>query len=87
MKRALLLTLLCFQANAATYYVDYDAGSDAAAGTSTGAAWKHCPGDANATGTAASTSLSAGDTVIFKGGVTYSSSGSAVITLSWSGSS
>lgn len=66
----------------ATYYVDYSGGSDAAAGTSTGAAWKHCPGDANATGSAASASLLPGDTVNFKGGVVYRGS----ITLSASGS-
>jgi len=53
------------------YYVDFAAGSDAAAGTSTGAAWKHCPGDANAAGTAAGTTLGPGNTVIFKGGSVY----------------
>lgn len=58
-------------AGAATYYVDFDGGSDAAAGTSTGTAWKHCRGDANATGTAGTGSLAAGDTVNFKGGVRY----------------
>lgn len=58
-------------ANAATYYVDFSAGNDSSAGTATGTAWKHCPGDASATGTAASTVLAAGDTVIFKGGVNY----------------
>ena len=55
----------------AIYYVDYSMGSDLSAGTSTGAAWKHCPGDSNASGNAAIT-LSAGDKVYFKKGVTYS---------------
>ena len=71
MRLILFACLLAWGANAASYYVDFAEGSDAAAGTSTEAAWKHCPGDANATGTAASTSLSAGDTVNFKGGVIY----------------
>lgn len=69
-------------ASAATYYVDFDAGNDANNGTSTGTAWKHCPGDTNATATADSTTLSAGDTVKFKGGVVYL----GLIAGSWSGS-
>lgn len=56
---------------AANYYVDYSAGSDTNNGTSTNSAWKHCPGDPTGSGTPASTSLAAGDTVNFKGGVTY----------------
>lgn len=73
MRLAALIVLLAVTvtSNAATYYVDFVGGSDAAAGTSTGAAWKHCPGDVNATGTAGSATLSAGDTVKFKGGVNY----------------
>lgn len=63
--------LLCFSLSAATYYVDFDGGSDSSNGTTTGAAWKHSPDDANATGTADSVTLAAGDTVIFKGGVAY----------------
>jgi hypothetical protein len=55
----------------ATYFIDFATGSNSNAGTSTGAPWKHCPGDTNATGTAAATSLVAGDTVILKGGVHY----------------
>jgi len=69
----LLVCCLAFAtAHGATYYVDYSAGNDANAGTSTGAAWKHAPGDTNATGTASSTTLNAGDSVLFKGGVVYS---------------
>lgn len=71
------------KAQAATYYVDFSAGSDSNAGTSTGAPFQHCPGDDNATGTAASTTLSAGDTVVFKGGVAYSGE----VDLDWAGSS
>lgn len=53
------------------YYVDYESGSNANSGRSTSAPWKHAPGDANATGTAASTTLVPGDAVYFKGGVRY----------------
>ncbi|NLF29358.1 MAG: hypothetical protein GX591_00560 [Planctomycetes bacterium] len=67
----LVLALLSSTAWATTYYVDFAGGSDAAAGTSPAAAWQHCPGDANATGTPASTTLVGGDTVIFKGAVHY----------------
>lgn len=56
--------------SAATYYVDYKSGSDAAAGTSINAPWQHCPGDRRATGNANAT-LGLGDVVIFKGGVSY----------------
>lgn len=88
-----LLILCALSAEAATYYVDFSAGSDAAAGTSSGTAWKRCPGDTNATGTAASTTLTAGDTVIFKGGVSYigtiylSVSGSLASKITYDGNS
>lgn len=65
----------------ATYYVDYVAGSDTNNGTATGTPFKHCPGDSNATNTAASTTFAAGDIIKFKGGVTYLGS----FTMSWSG--
>ena len=56
---------------ASTYYVDYASGSDSRLGTSYSEAWKHCPGDLNATDNAASIRLVGGDSVIFKGGITY----------------
>ena len=90
MKRASIFIITLFAASrilAATYYVDFVGGNNASAGTSTGAAWKHCPGDPNATSTAASATLSAGDTVIFKGGVTYNVGSNSRIALSWDGSS
>lgn len=68
---------------AATYYVDYSSGSDANGGTSTSTPWKHCPGDSRATGNAAGKALSAGDTVIFKGGVSYT----GTVSINWSGGS
>lgn len=58
-------------ASAATYYIDYSAGDDTHAGTTSAQSWKHCPGDAGAKGSAASAKLAAGDLVIFKGGVEY----------------
>lgn len=56
----------------ATYYVDYISGSESNNGTSIGTPWKYVPGDSRS-----SHSLSDGDTVIFKLGVTYSFSGSS----------
>src|SRR5512135_1525559 len=66
----LIILLLSGSTQAGIYYVDYAGGSDSNAGTSSGVAWQHCPGDANATANANIT-LSAGDTVYFKRGVTY----------------
>ncbi len=68
---------------AETYYVDFLNGSDSNSGLSISTPWQHSPGDDNATGTADSTSLSAGDKVIFKGGVEYLGT---VENRSWSGS-
>lgn len=58
-------------AAAATYYVDFEAGADTNAGTSPQAPFKRAPGDPQATDTAKAVALSAGDTVILKGGVVY----------------
>jgi parallel beta-helix repeat protein len=65
---------------AANYYVDFEGGSDTNNGTSTITPFKHSPGDANASGNA-NRALTAGDTVFFKGGVTYTGS----IAIKWSG--
>jgi len=72
-----MLLLLCVfpgLAWATVYYVDFEGGSDSQNGTSPSTPFKHCPGDNNATGNAAGTNLSPGDTVILKGGVYYRSS-------------
>ena len=66
----------------ATYYVDFDAGSDTASGLSTESPWKHAPGDPNAAGNPAQAKLNPGDMVLFKGGVVYRGS----ITVPASGS-
>jgi hypothetical protein len=85
MTRILLLFLLaCVSAHGATYYIDYVGGSDANNGTSTGTPWQRFPSDVNATGVSDGTTLVAGDTVIFKGGVTYVAT--ANLPLNWSGS-
>lgn len=52
------------------FYVDYVDGVDTQAGTSTGTAWKHAPGDAGA-GNNANCTLAADNIVYFKGGVEY----------------
>ena len=69
---ALLISLLfTTQSFGATYYVDYVSGDDTNNGTATGTPFQHSPGDDNATDTAGGTSLSAGDLVIFHGGIRY----------------
>lgn len=67
---AFLCVLVPWWLNAASYYVDFAGGADANPG-SLASPFKHCPGDANATGTAAGTALHGGDAVYFKGGVSY----------------
>lgn len=54
-----------------TYHIDFDKGSDSAAGTSQNAAWRHVPGDPQASGVPAKVTLMPGDTVLFRAGVVY----------------
>ena len=74
----LLLALPCGQSDAQgvprTYYVDFKAGSDSAAGDKKEAAWRHAPGDPAATQNPKSIRLSPGDTVVFRAGVDYQGS-------------
>jgi parallel beta-helix repeat protein len=65
----------------ATYYVDFLNGSNTNNGISTTSAWKNCPGDASATGVPATVTLTAGDAIVFKGGVIYKGETS----VKWSG--
>ncbi|MEX2544781.1 MAG: right-handed parallel beta-helix repeat-containing protein [Phycisphaeraceae bacterium] len=58
-------------ADARTFYVDYDAGSDRADGLSPSRPFRHAPGDERARASAGEVELAAGDRVIFKGGVHY----------------
>lgn len=75
MKTLLLLMTWCYLYSVAdslgtTFYVDFSTGSDANDGQMPTTAWKHCPGDANATGNAKRT-MQAGDTYLFRGGIRY----------------
>lgn len=78
---SLVALLVSLPLLAATYYVDFATGSDGNNGTATGTPFKHCPGHTNATSTAAGTTLSAGDTVKFKGGIYYTGN----VALAFSG--
>jgi hypothetical protein len=81
MKKLILAILAsCPLVATAAYYVDYSAGNDSAAGTSTGTAWKHLPGDPSATGNASSASGITG-TIYLKGGVTYALSTLTGLTI------
>lgn len=80
---AVSLLLVAPALHGATYYVDFGSGDDSNAGTASGTAWKHSPGDTNATSMAAGTALSAGDTVLFKSDSVYV----GTVLLSWSGTS
>jgi len=71
MRVVTIALMAALQLRAATYYVDFASGSDSASGLSATSAWKRCPGDSAATGVPAGKTLSAGDTVLFKGGVIY----------------
>ncbi len=62
---------LAVTVSANTYYVDFADGDNDADGQSPRTAWKHAPGDRNATGNPAAASLTPGDTVVFRGGVAY----------------
>jgi len=63
------------------YFVDFAAGNDAADGITQSTAWKHAPGDTNATGSPKAATLQPGDIVLFKGGVPYY----GTVTVSTSG--
>lgn len=68
------MVLLETSAYAVTYYVDFVSGSDTNNGTSTSTPWKRVKGMKGVTGTAANAPISGGDTIIFKGGVTWTAS-------------
>lgn len=63
----------CAQAapNSTTYYVNFDRGNDELDGRSAATAWKHAPGDRNASGRAAASVLGPGTTLLFASGVRY----------------
>ena len=80
-----LLAVALPHLNATSYYVDYLAGSDSNLGTNPKTPWKDSPGDPAAMDNVANASLSPGDTVVFKGGVTYEFTSATGIALNWNG--
>ncbi len=66
-----LLMASVFPAFGATYYVDFSGGDNQSDGLTAQTAWKHSPGDRNATGAPATVELQPGDTIVLKGGVQY----------------
>ena len=64
-----IILLITSRALSATYYIDYEAGDDSNAGTTTGAPFQHLPYDARFTG---SCTPAAGDNFYFNRGTTYS---------------
>lgn len=89
MRRAILFPfMLCLttiagsscaeKAQARDYWIDYANGRDGDDGSSKLSAWKHAPGDPNATGAAASAKIGPGDRLIFVSGARYRGSISIV---------
>lgn len=64
-----------------TLHVDYARGNDAAAGTSRALAWKHAPGDPQATGRPRTFIPRAGDRILFAAGTRYT----GAIAAPWQG--
>ncbi len=80
----LLIAASSSMAAAATYYVDYASGADTNNGISKSSSWKRAPGMNGCSGTCHSTNLNPGDSVIFKGGVTWDHNAFAM-SVNWSG--
>ncbi len=59
----------------ATYYVDFASGSDESSGVSKNSPWQYAPGMSGCSSNCSSITLNPGDSVIFKGGVTWDSTG------------
>ncbi len=66
-----VMLLLAQGAGATTYYVDYSSGSDSNNGTSKTTPWKRAPGMPGCSGNCASANPLPGDSIVFKGGVTW----------------
>jgi len=80
-KVLIAVMFVCVEANAETYYIDYENGRNNNNGRSEASAWEHAPGDPEATSNPSTTVLNAGDTVLFKGNAIYRGS----ITMNYSG--
>jgi hypothetical protein len=68
---ALLATFLGAGSAFATSYYIAASGSDSSNGTSQTTPWQHAPGMSTCTATCASTTINAGDSIIFRGGDTW----------------
>jgi parallel beta-helix repeat protein len=66
-----VLLTMGLPAFSATYYIDFAGGNNTADGVTPQTAWKHTPGDKNATDKPKAAKLEPGDTLLFKGGVAY----------------
>src|SRR5882724_3827864 len=86
-KILLTLMLLTVPAFGTTYYVDFSGGADTNNGTAKVTPWKFVKGMNGCASTCASTTLVSGDIVIFKGGVTWTFTGSQPIWTIVGGSS
>ena len=73
-----ILLLLPSYFLAAAYYIDFEGGSDKADGRSAKTAFKHAPGDPAAGEKVSGLKFQPGDKILFKGGVTYRGSVSAI---------
>jgi hypothetical protein len=75
----LALTAFTMPMFAATYYIDWTAGSDTNNGTSKTTAWKHSPGMTGCANSCSAKTPAAGDRFIFKGGVIWPSAAMALV--------
>ncbi len=68
---AVALLAGCAPAGGTTWHVDYASGRDSADGRTPATAWKHAPGDPDATAGPAGARLQPGDKLLFRAGVAY----------------
>ncbi len=80
---AAILTVVA-QESPATYYIDFANGADTNNGISKSTPWQYAPGMANCTANCAAINLQPADSVIFRGGTTWDTTGFPM-TVSWSG--
>src|ERR1035437_4833735 len=64
------LVVMTVSASATTYYIAAN-GSDSNSGTAASSPWRHAPGMPNCSGVCSSVSISAGDSIVLRGGDTY----------------
>lgn len=90
LRRATFLCILCvagcLRIFGATYYIDYTNGADTNNGTAEATPWAHAPGMVGCANNCASHTVTAGDSFIFHGGITWPF-GTLPMTIETSGSS